>query len=333
MAVAAVKALVRRWVVDPVLHFLSPRHAVEFATPDRKPPNPRFFPFYFQNRQYLWLRWQQWVPKREPRGVIFLVSGLAEHTGRYDSVALRFVEHGYHVFALDHQGQGLSEGERKHVERFSHYVDDLEQFVDERLATNDGALAKLPRFILGHSMGGLITTHLCMRHPSAFNGVILSAPALIPDPVKITPLLKRLALTLGEFVPKLGLDNLDSRLVSRNPQVYQQYVQDPGVPKNLLRARWGAEMLRAMDVVWAQPTKLCFPMLIIHGSADGIVPLEASERLAQTAPAADKKIVVYDGVYHELFQDERIEAAVFADVFSFIDARAAKGIDAFPRRS
>jgi acylglycerol lipase len=308
--------------VVPVLHWFSPKHKLEYATPDREPPNPKFFPYYFQNRQGLWLKWTEWKPTADtPTGVVFLVSGLAEHTARYDSIALRLTGRGYHVFALDHQGQGLSEGIRKHVERFAHYVDDLEQFVALRLSANDGELRDLPRFILGHSMGGLITTHLCMRHPKGFNGVILSAPALASNPAKVTPLLKKIALLLSEIVPKLGLDNLDMRDVSRNAQIYQLYVQDPGVPKNLLRARWGAEMLRAIDHVWLKPERLTFPILMLHGSNDRIVPLQASEKLAQESRASFKKLIVYDDVAHELFTDEKVCESVYADLFNFLQHR------------
>jgi acylglycerol lipase len=272
-----------------------------------------------QNAQGLWLRWSEWKPAGEPVGVVFIVSGLAEHSGRYDGVADRFVAKGFTCFALDHQGQGLSEGERKHVERFAHYVDDYQQFVKERLDSDSGTLRSKPRFILGHSMGGLIATHLCMRDAKLFHGAILSAPALAADPAKATPLLKTAARLLSNYLPKLGLENLDANLVSRNPAIVEHYVQDPGVPRNQLRARWASEMLGAMDDVFARSERLTFPFIVLHGADDRIVPLSAAEKLMQTAPSTDKTIAVYPGAFHELFTDAGICDRVFSDMFSFVD--------------
>ncbi|PWU87839.1 putative monoglyceride lipase [Trypanosoma cruzi] len=90
-------------------------HALKFSKPSRVPPDPELFPRYFQNTQGLWLRFAEWEPPREVpavRAVLFLVSGVAEHTARYDPVALTFAREGYHVFCMDNQGAGGSEGKR-----------------------------------------------------------------------------------------------------------------------------------------------------------------------------------------------------------------------------
>ena len=66
------------------------------------------------------------------RCIVFVVHGFGEHSGRYDELAswLTMEKVGAVVFALDHQGHGLSEGERAHVEKFQHYVDDVWHFID-----------------------------------------------------------------------------------------------------------------------------------------------------------------------------------------------------------
>ena len=49
---------------------------------------------------------QAWLPEREPQAVLVLAHGLAEHGGRYQDFATRFVGRGYAVYAIDHRGHG-----------------------------------------------------------------------------------------------------------------------------------------------------------------------------------------------------------------------------------
>jgi len=52
--------------------------------------------------------YQAWLPEGEPRAVLLLVHGLAEHSGRYMNVVNTFVPKGYAVYGLDHSGHGKS---------------------------------------------------------------------------------------------------------------------------------------------------------------------------------------------------------------------------------
>lgn len=59
-------------------------------------------------------------------------------------------------------------------------------------------------------------------------GVIMSSPALIPDPVAVNPLLQVLATILGDVLPKFGFTSvlpLDS--LSRVQTVVQRFICDP----------------------------------------------------------------------------------------------------------
>jgi len=71
------------------------------------------------------LYYQCWLPDTEPRAVLVLAHGLAEHGGRYANVVDRLVPRGYALYAPDHRGHGRSEGWWCYVERFEHYLHDL----------------------------------------------------------------------------------------------------------------------------------------------------------------------------------------------------------------
>ena len=51
-----------------------------------------------------------WTPEQQPRAVVQLVHGIAEHIDRYDDFALWLNEQGILVVAEDHMGHGKSIG-------------------------------------------------------------------------------------------------------------------------------------------------------------------------------------------------------------------------------
>jgi acylglycerol lipase len=307
------------WVLSPILDLMNPKHNLPYAMPSRPPPDPTLFPRYIQNKQGIWLRWTEWSPRAAPTAVVFLVSGLGEHSGRYDSLALSLTAEGYQVFAMDHQGQGGSEGDRCYVERFQDYVDDTQLFV-KRVLTLRPTLGKLPKFLIGHSMGGLISVHLALREQSMWNGIILSAPALEADPKVATPFMKTAASVLSEVLPKLGLDKLDLQTLSKNRAVVELAYQDPLYPAVRLKARWAYEMLSAMDDAWSKVSQVRFPYLLLHSADDAICAVSGSRKFHSMSQSGDKCFSEYQGMFHELFT-EIGRHKVLGEVHDFIAKR------------
>ena len=59
--------------------------------------------------------YQYWLPETEPKAVLLVVHGLAEHSWRYMNLVNHFLPLGYAVYAIDHLGHGRSEGARVYV--------------------------------------------------------------------------------------------------------------------------------------------------------------------------------------------------------------------------
>ena len=104
--------------------------------------------------------------------MLLVVHGLGEHSGRYMNVVDHFLPLGYAVYGLDHIGHGKSDGEREYVERFDDYTDSLTIFYNMVA----GWQADKPIFILGHSMGGLITSYYLLDHQDKFKGAVSPPP-------------------------------------------------------------------------------------------------------------------------------------------------------------
>ena len=157
------------------------------------------------------------------KAIVFISHGLGEHILRYEHLARFLNANGYSVFGMDHQGHGQSEGDRTHVVKFQDYVDDYLFFVEKIVHEQP----KLPKFMIAHSMGGLIGAQVARFSPTLWNGVILSGPLLKPDPKLASPFMIFITRFLANFLPKLGVETIPASNLSHDKQVIEKYQTDP----------------------------------------------------------------------------------------------------------
>lgn len=252
----------------------------------------------FKGLQDFDIYYQGWLPAGEPQAVLLVVHGLAEHGGRYMNVVNHFVPQGYAVYALDHRGHGRSDGQRVYVERFSHYLDDLKTFFD----LVRGWHPQLKIFMVGHSMGGAIGLAYALRHQDELQALVLSGPA-IQVGSDVSPLVILVGKLLSLILPKMGLLALDSSSISRDPETVQAYDNDPLVYRGKMTARLGAELIATLQSFPGQVAQLRLPLLIMHGSADKLADPQGSKWLSEAAGSEDKTLKIYEGYYHEIFNE------------------------------
>ncbi len=127
---------------------------------------------YFKGVKVANIYYQCWLPESDPKAVLLVVHGLAEHSGRYMNVVDYFTPRGYAVYGIDHIGHGKSDGDRVYVERFDDFVQTLELFTDMIRQWQPGH----PIFLVGHSMGGLIGAAYLLDYQDELAGAVLSGP-------------------------------------------------------------------------------------------------------------------------------------------------------------
>ena len=163
-----------------------------------------------------------WEPDTDPRGVVVLCHGYAEHARRYDHVAQRFGDSGLVVYALDLRGHGRSGGKRVYLRDISEYTDDFHTLVGIAAAE----YPDLKRVVLGHSMGGGIVFAYGVERPDDYAAMVLSGPAVDAQDA-VSPVMVFLAKALGKIVPGLPVEQLPTDAVSRDPAVVAAYNADP----------------------------------------------------------------------------------------------------------
>ncbi len=261
------------------------------------------------------LFWLLWTPDDGVSAARAVIShGYAEHGGRYRHVAERLTGAGLTVVVPDHRGHGRSEGRTVSVRRFDDYVADLHQVVlDVAIEQGDA-----PTVLLGHSMGGLIAALYALRHPEELRGLVLSAPAVVASGISAPAI--AIGRLLARVAPEVGALKLPLERISRDPAVVAAYMADPLVHPRRVRARLGAEMLRAIDEVAAGVPRLTLPLLVMQGSADALVDPSAAAYVHDRVGSGDRTLKVYPGLYHEIFNEPERDR-VLDDLLEWLLAR------------
>ena len=258
--------------------------------------------------------YQYWLPEGEPKATLLVVHGVREHSGRYMNVVNHLVPSGYGVYGIDHIGHGKSDGERVYVERFQDYTTTLKKCFDMIREWQP----ERPIFLIGHSMGGLISAAFLLEHQDELSGAVLSAPS-----IKVSDNTSQAIIFVGKLLsiimPKAGLIKLDAENVSRDPAVVDAYINDPLAYTGKITARLGAEILKTMQRVTEQATRIRLPIMIVQGSDDKVVDPRGAQLLYDLVTSEDKTIKIYDGLYHEVFNEPEHEQ-VLNDVKTWLEA-------------
>ncbi len=272
------------------------------------------------------LQTESWTPD-EIRCVVVIAHGGAEHVGRYAPLAKELESIGAWVIGPDHRGQGESGGKPGHVESFDVYGHDLVQVMDAYAQTRPEAKpGKVPWFVFGHSMGGLITLNAAVAGilPEWIRGAVISAPllrlAMEPPALKVM---------LGKFaalvMPGLSLPaGLDTNHISRDPEQVKIYDEDPR-RITVVSARWFQRMNDSRLRVMEEASSITLPLYWYVGTGDQICDHKASiEAFGKlSAPEDnDQTLQSFEGYYHELHNEPAdLREPVIASIRDWISAR------------
>jgi len=270
------------------------------------------------------LRLRQW-PLATARGVVLVVHGLGEHSGRYAWLASQLNACGWQVVGYDQRGHGGSTGPRGGVAAADDLLSDLALVVDATRAAHPGQSL----IVLGHSMGGLVAARFVAESIAAagqraawqrdVEALVLSSPALDPG---MNLLQRTLVAVLAPLTPALALSNgLDPAWVSRDAAVVAAYKSDPLVHDRITPrlARFvvdGARVVRDRAARWQIST------LLLWAGADRCVAPAGSAAFATAAPPRVVQSQCFDGLAHEIFNEPERDQ-VFGVLAAWLRTRGA----------
>jgi alpha-beta hydrolase superfamily lysophospholipase len=270
------------------------------------------------------LFYQAWLPEGSPRAVLVNLHGLGDHSGLYPRLAEYFPPKQIALYSFDLRGNGRSPGQRGYVRRWDDYRGDLHNFLE----LVRGLEASRPLFLLGNSLGGLIVLDYALERAGGLAGVIAAAPPL--GKLGVPPVLMALGRMLSRVFPRFSLRvGMDLTGLARDSTVVEAVLADPLFHRRGT-ARLSTEVTGTIARVHRRAAELAVPLLILHGSADRMVPPDGSRDFFSKVRHPDRKFQEYPGAYHGLFADFQSEQ-VLEDLGQWLDARLPTSGDRGPR--
>ncbi len=247
------------------------------------------------------LFWQQWVPDGAVDRVVVFQHGMGEHAGRYQHLLSAFADTGTAFYALDARGHGRSPGRRGYLTNFERFADDLGDLIRLARSENDAQ----PVFLLGHSLGGAIALDFALRpgNQEHLRGLVLSSAAIELPQSGINRVLRPTARLLARVAPGVILDTMLRQTdLSRDADGVAAYRADPLVHARA-SVRMGHMLYNLSEGFYARADQLAIPVYLFHGTADRITAPEGSKKLFARLTTADKKLNLYEGLYHETMNE------------------------------
>jgi alpha-beta hydrolase superfamily lysophospholipase len=261
-----------------------------------------------------------------PKGVLIISHGMAEHIGRYEWLISKLNSDGYHVISKDHRGHGrnIEQGElpgffankngwikvRDDQETLIKYVRD--QFVG------------VPCFLLAHSMGSWVALSL-LNKKLDIDRLILSGSSKIPSLViYIQLLLIKIEIfrkghksrsdlidkiTIRKFNNLFAPNRTSNDWISSDIKSVDNYTNDPLCGFIVTNSLWNDVcqcMLKIFKKDYYLSSNFNIPILIISGKSDAA---NAGSKYAQKLHLFLNKIfksvqlIILDHTRHEVFTD------------------------------
>jgi lysophospholipase len=270
------------------------------------------------------------------RGTVCLVQGRTEFIEKYFETIADFQSRGFAVATFDWRGQGGSQrliGPKKlgYVERFEDYWIDLQSFHREILLPD----CPPPFYLVGHSMGGLVSLLAGTKDRMMFDRMLVSAPMVALD---------RQPLSMGGMAAVcdtlcfFGLGQApvgrrqdkspteasfpNNAVTSDKPRFMRTvdtFRARPDLEIASPTVRWSAAAFRAMAEAGTDrfPGSLKIPTLMLAAARDTVVSSSAIEQLGLRM--RNGKHAMIAGAKHELFmENDFVRAQVFAAFDAFM---------------
>ena len=232
-----------------------------------------------------------WLPAGQPKAVVQIVHGMAEHAGRYARFAAALNAAGYAVYAQDLPGHGHTAAS---IAALGHVADagswaQLLSAVHGVRAHIEQRHAGLPLVLFGHSMGSFIAQHHLVEHGSGLAAAVLSATSGSLGSLRVVGLALNQAqirlfgpqhrsalteaMTFKDFNKTFKPNRTASDWLSRDAAEVDAYVADPYCGYRCSATLW-AELLQAggalLDAKRLRRIPAALPVLLIAGSNDPV---------------------------------------------------------------
>lgn len=290
------------------------------------------------------LRAVVWKNAARPRAILQIAHGMAEHIDRYDEFARVAAEHDILVVGEDHLGHGLTASDPSQLGYFA--MEDGQDLVVRDMYALTRQVRELypdtPYFLLGHSMGAMLSELYAVRYPDVLTALLLTG---LPEKNSFARFAKksveRHIFKYGLFARDAKVGLLMNRLYNRKirparteydwlstlDEEVDKYIRDPlcGFPftaaglRDLLNCNLAANAPR-----WFNSTPKFLPIHIFAGAEDPVGGYgKGVEKIYRKLLRLKRETTckLYAGARHELLHEfcrEEATTDILAAIFKHL---------------
>ena len=238
------------------------------------------------------------VPPR-PKGLVVYTHGFLDNHRNHQRLYQHLMRKGFAVATWDVIGHGTSYGMRGYVASFDDYVNALHAVRQHAAARVSAAT---PVYLLGHSLGALITLRSAAVHPERLAGTAVLAPFLEPKMTPVRKFLNSLSGPMDHIFPKLETPHgVTNEQMFRDPLILAERRTDPyffaRITVHLFR-----QMQSAIKACFRDHSKLTGPVLFLVAGDELIVDRRATDAFYAKL-TGDKTTQLFPESRHEMHSD------------------------------
>ena len=270
----------------------------------------------FEGRELKNLFYQCWLPESNVKAYIVAIHDLATDSDRFEILSEYLTENGYAVYSFDLRGHRRNAGGFPgNIDSMDHIQKDIILFMDLiRKLAEDKKI-----FLMGHSLGGLISIIYAIDHPG-LPGVVVSSPSLglFLESMVDKKVAKKLAGSIAKLAPnKLIKISIDQKQLTSDLKILRKQIADKN-KLDTITVKTLAEINNAMKWAIDNVSNLTCPLLIQQAGNDKLVDKEKNINFFNNVKSQDKTYKEYDGFLHDLW-NEKGRAQVFQDLYIWLE--------------
>jgi pimeloyl-ACP methyl ester carboxylesterase len=250
-----------------------------------------------------------YVEKGEGDHHLLLLHGFRAHTFTWKAVIDPLAQAGYHVWAIDLIGYGLSDKPDNAVYSVDFFVQQVYAFMEAK------GIAQA--HLIGNSMGGGLALSLALSHPKCVQSLtLLSALGYPLDMPLYLSLGRHISQIWAPFLGPTMIRHCLKQIVCQSDKVTDEQVEayslpyrfPGGVAASLLTLqKFDNQRLVEMGQQYAS---LTYPTLIIWGDHDTLIPLCHYEKFIHDFPHAQTLLITNCGHIPQEEEPEQVLAAI-----------------------